>query len=336
MTPTAIVLAIVGVAVVLIAWGGYELMLQNGRLLLRLKTVEEYLRQRGVTPPDASQHHARDVEGFFADPPRSANSPANAPSTPPAGAAARDDQTVLILTPLKDAARFLPSYCKGLAQLSYPHRAISIGFLESDSRDKTHAELSNYVPQLEKEFRRVGVWKRDFGYRVPIGMHRGDDAIQGERRAVLARGRNHLLFHALDDEDWVMWLDVDIVEYPPDIIQRLIATGVDIVQPHCVIDYGGRTFDRNAWRDQGRLHLEDLRLEGDLVELHAVGATILLVRADVHREGLIFPTFPYGVDNPFTRQKLGEVETEGLGIMARDMGYRCWGMPNLEIRHARH
>jgi peptide chain release factor subunit 1 len=31
---------------------------------------------------------------------------------------------------------------------------------------------------------------------------------------------------------------------------------------------------------------------------------------------------------------VGELETEGLGIMAGDMGYQCWGMPNLEILHA--
>ena len=30
----------------------------------------------------------------------------------------------------------------------------------------------------------------------------------------------------------------------------------------------------------------------------------------------------------------GELETEGLGIMAIDMGYQCWGMPNLEVLHA--
>ncbi len=29
----------------------------------------------------------------------------------------------------------------------------------------------------------------------------------------------------------------------------------------------------------------------------------------------------------------GEIETEGLGIMAHDMGHACWGMPNLEILH---
>jgi peptide chain release factor subunit 1 len=30
----------------------------------------------------------------------------------------------------------------------------------------------------------------------------------------------------------------------------------------------------------------------------------------------------------------GEVETEGLGIMAQDMGYQCWGLPDLEVIHA--
>ena len=31
----------------------------------------------------------------------------------------------------------------------------------------------------------------------------------------------------------------------------------------------------------------------------------------------------------------GELETEGLGLMAQDMGHQCWGTPHLEIRHAR-
>ena len=50
---------------------------------------------------------------------------------------------------------------------------------------------------------------------------------------------------------------------------------------------------------------------------------MLLVRADLHREGLVFPPFSYK----------SHIESEGLAFMARDMGYRCWGMPNLEIFH---
>src|SRR5207237_5940372 len=113
------------------------------------------------------------------------------------------------------------------------------------------------------------------------------------RRAVRASSRNHLLFHALDDEDWVLWLDVDLIEYPPDLVERLLAAGKDVVQPHCVLDHGGPTFDCNGWRDRGRLHLDDLRDEGALVALDAVGATALLVRGDLHRDGLIFPAFSY-------------------------------------------
>jgi len=243
---------------------------------------------------------------------------------------------ILILTPLKDAARLLDGYCERVRRLTYPHASISFGFLESDSQDSTYRSAARTVRRLRKEFRRAAVWKRDFGYQVPRGVHRGSEQIQMQRRAVLARSRNHLLFHSLDDEEWVLWLDADVVEYPPDILERLLATGKDLVHPNCVLEYGGRSFDRNAWFDQGRLHLDDLRPQGDLVELDAVGGTMLLVRADLHRDGLVFPPFPYGRASQRVRAgRGGELETEGLGIMAQDMGYRCWGMPNLEIRHGR-
>jgi hypothetical protein len=246
-----------------------------------------------------------------------------------------DQPLVLILTPVKDAADCLEGYCERLGGLSHPHSRISLGFLESDSSDGTFISLEQRLPSLRREFRRVGLWKKDFGYQIPAGIHRGAEPIQLERRTVLAKSRNHLLSHALKDEDWVIWLDVDVIEYPPDLVERLLATGKDIVQPHCVLEYGGPTFDCNGWRDQGRLHLDDLREEGELVELDAVGGTVLLVRADLHRDGLIFPAFPYGKESPRVRKERGEVETEGLGIMARDMGHLCWGMPNLEVLHRR-
>jgi hypothetical protein len=244
--------------------------------------------------------------------------------------------TILILTPVKDAAHTFGGYCERLRRLTYPRKAISLGFLESDSQDATFRAVSRQVRRLRREFRRAALWKRDFGYQIPPFIHRSAAHLQAQRRAILARSRNHLLLHALDDEEWVLWLDVDVIEYPPDIIERLLAAGRDLVQPHCVIDYGGRTYDNNAWFDQGRFHLEDLRSNGDLVELDAVGGTMLLVRADLHRDGLVFPPFPYGKANPRVRaERGGELETEGLGIMAQDMGHRCWGMPNLEIRHER-
>jgi glycosyltransferase involved in cell wall biosynthesis len=266
---------------------------------------------------------------------------------------------ILILTPLKDARDNLATYLNNLHKISYPHEYISLGLLESDSNDNTLEILKQKRLELEKEFRKVGIWKKDFGFKIPEGIPRWEGKFQFDRRRILAKSRNHLLFHALDDEDWVLWLDVDVVEYPDDIIQTLLRTGKDIVHPHCVYEYHGKTFDLNAWRDRGKKIMYDLRHEGKLAELHSVGGTMLLIKADIHREGLIFPPFLYGSKNKrirktqffftsgkdafkgipgvisrFLRGKYqGEIETEGLGIMAHDMGYTCWGMPNLEIRH---
>lgn len=183
--------------------------------------------------------------------------------------------------------------------------------------------------------------KRDFGYRLPAGVPRWAGHLQLERRSILAKSRNHLLIGALADEDWVLWLDVDVIDYPADVLVRLLATGRDIVTPHCVTSPGGRTFDLNAWAEGGRVHMHDLRGRPEPVRLESVGGTMLLVRADAHRDGLTFPPFPYGRANPLARDpspiadaEPGEVETEGMALMAADMGYECWGLPCLEIVHA--
>ena len=244
---------------------------------------------------------------------------------------------VLILTPIKDATRFLPGYVDRVLALDYPKDRLSLGWLEGDSRDTTYPRAQHQITRLQRQLRRASLWKHDFGYEMPRGRHRSWEPAQPQRRSVLAKARNTLLFRALDDEDWVLWLDVDVIEYPADIIQRLLASGGDIVHPNCVLEYGERSFDLNAWRDQGRHHLSDLRDEGEIVALDSVGGTMLLVRADVHREGAIFPATPYGIASPRARSdRAGELETEGFGILAGEMGYQCWGLPHLEIKHARH
>jgi len=252
------------------------------------------------------------------------------------------DGNVLILTPVKNASAFLDTYFAALSKLSYPPELISLGFLESDSHDETYELIAAETARLSGQYRRVGLWQRDFGFELPEDRPRWAPEFQPERRAALARSRNHLLSRALADEDWVLWLDVDVIDYPADIIERLLATGKDIVHPHCMVESRyepRRTFDLNAWRNRGKLQMDDLRAEGDLVRLDAVGGTMLLVRADAHRDGLVFPPFLYGRRSPLIRDdnsfpvSQGEIETEGLGVLASDMGYECWGMPNLEILH---
>jgi hypothetical protein len=249
---------------------------------------------------------------------------------------------VLILTPVKQAARHVGRYFDCLERLTYPPEQLSLGFLEGDSTDGTYQRLEQRLPELRRRYRRVTLEKRDFGLQFPPGSPRWAPPLQLPRRVVLAKSRNHLLFSALADEDWVLWIDVDVADYPSDVLERLLATGKDIVAPHCVTRYGGQTFDRNSWRDKGRIRMDVLRGGPDLVRLDAVGATMLLIRADVHRQGLVFPPFLYGRENRFARNPspligrgVGEVESEALGLMAKDMGLECWGLPNLEIVHPR-
>ncbi len=254
--------------------------------------------------------------------------------------------TVLILTPLKDAERHVPGYAAALARLSYPPERLALGLLESDSQDGTWAAVQARLPEWRARYRRAEAWQRPFGFQLPAGMPRWAAAAQVARRTTLAKSRNELLFRALTDDDvWVLWLDADVIDYPPDVIQQLLAAQIDIVQPHCVKVPGGPSFDQNAWRERGRLHMDDLRTEGPLVRLDAVGATMLLVRAEAHRAGLIFPPFLYGrrsrllrPDNglgaperrwrrrlrqwagrlinalPGEHARMGEIETEGLAF----------------------
>ncbi|MCX5315199.1 glycosyltransferase [Streptomyces sp. NBC_00154] len=264
----------------------------------------------------------------------------------PAVAPASERPLVLVLTPLKDAAAFLPGYLDSLRSLDYPREAISLGLLEGDSKDTTPELLQQVLPGLEAEYRRVTLVRRDFG--LQLAGPRWEPGIQRRRRSVLAKVRNHLLSRALLDEEWVLWLDVDVTGYPADLVQRLLGARKGIVVPHCATAPGGPTYDLNTFALQpragtlnwsqwlrdgilqppkgfGRRYLDELRGQG-LVRVDSVGGTALLVRADLHRDGLIFPSFPY--------QHL--IETEGLAAMARDMGTACWALPDLEVVHPHH
>ena len=250
---------------------------------------------------------------------------------------------VLVLTPVKNSAHEAVGYVDRLLALTHPAQHLALGLLVSDSTDDTGAVFATEIQRLTQAgWRSARMWHRDFGYQIPDGVPRWEPSIQLDRRRVLALSRNHLLFNALtDDIDWVLWLDADVLEFQPDIIELLLSMQRDILQPHCVREWGGPTFDLNAWRDKGRLHLDDLRSDGFLTKLDAVGGTLLFVRADRHRDGLIWPPYLYGVANPLIRTdpatigraEIGEIETEGLGMMAADMGLTCWGLPHVEIRH---
>jgi|APTNR8051073442_1049403.scaffolds.fasta_scaffold00178_12 GT2 family glycosyltransferase len=261
------------------------------------------------------------------------------PIRPPAG-----DQ-VLIAIPVRNAATTLEALFQHLLALTHPVEKRTLAFIEGDSTDHSYALLEDFVQQHRAAFRDIHLLRHH--QRAPNYTHRWEPQHQRERRSGIARIRNRLLQRALGREDWVLWLDADIIQFPPTLIDDLRAVGAPVVHPNCVQTAGGPSFDLNAWirertvsREQmrpylvdglfqppvghNRLYLSDLRYH-DRIPLHSVGGTCLLVAADVHRAGLHFPIRP----------EAGLIETEAFAARVRAHGCPIIGLPNYEVRHNR-
>lgn len=252
------------------------------------------------------------------------------------------DAKILILVPVKNAAQRIATFIENLSQLSYPHEQISLAFLEGDSEDTSYEILQSNLELLQEHFQSVELYKKEYGLQAVA--NRWATNVQMERRSTIAKCRNHLLSKALKDQDWVLWIDVDVIAWPKDIIEILLSHKKDILTPNCILP-SGKSYDLNCWKkkqldpDQeaieyivdgiyqpptgyGRLYLHDMEDE-TLVKVDSVGGCMLLVKADLHREGLNFPCYPY--------QRL--IETEALAAMATNMGYSTWGLPQVKVLH---
>lgn len=156
-------------------------------------------------------------------------------STPKAVA---NEERVLILTPLRDAAVYLPGYFDLLVDLSYPHHLIDLGFLVGDSTDDTLAVLSAELDRIQRQtesvpFNSVLIVEKDFGAATgqSVEERHGFEA-QAPRRKIMARARNYLLSAALKPEhSWVYWRDSDIKDSPKKIIEDFVAHDRDIIVP---------------------------------------------------------------------------------------------------------
>ena len=153
----------------------------------------------------------------------------------PSGAQAK--QKLLVLTPLKDAQSYLDEYFVNLRRLNYDPNLISLAFLVSDSTDETHSKLkkiSHNLAQLppKERYHDIRIFTKDFHFDLAASVRHGFEG-QPVRRAFIARARNYLLSSALQwDHSWVLWLDVDVVRYDPDILIDMMKTDKDIVVPN--------------------------------------------------------------------------------------------------------
>jgi mannan polymerase complexes MNN9 subunit len=172
-------------------------------------------------------------------------------------------ESVLILTPL---ARFYQEYWDNLIKLSYPHELISLGFIIPKGKEGNEAtrQLQERIqktqaPTNKNRFASITIERQDD--EPPVAQTESERhalAHQKERRAAMSRARNNLLFTTLGPTtSWVLWLDSDIIETPPSLIQDLASHDKEIIVPNCFQRYYNkdkdaqdiRPYDFNSWQD---------------------------------------------------------------------------------------
>lgn len=153
--------------------------------------------------------------------------------------ATKNKERVLILTPLRDAAPYLPRYFELLMRLTYPHELIDLAFLVSDSTDDTLGALAMELDRVQSHsdlkipFHSATIIEKDFKVTLSQSVEdRHSFAAQGPRRKAMGKARNFLLYSTLKpDHSWVYWRDVDIKDSPITIIEDFIAHDKDIIVP---------------------------------------------------------------------------------------------------------
>lgn len=281
-----------------------------------------------------------------------------------------NQESILILTPL---ARFYQGYWNNLLALSYPHHLIALGFIIPKTKEgnAATAALQSAIAATQtgpeaKRFASIIIMRQDFdpplSTQDEAERHKKEN--QKARRAAMSRARNSLLFTTIGPStSWVLWLDADIIETPPTLIQDLASHDKPVLVPNCFQRFTNdegktdmRPYDYNSWQDSqvaadmaAGMAPDDIILEGyadiatyrtlmamsadksenreqrAIIPLDGVGGTALLVKAEVHRDGAMFP--------PFAFYHL--METEGFAKMARRLGWGCWGLPNYFVSYFR-
>ncbi|KAF4137011.1 Anp1 [Phytophthora infestans] len=268
--------------------------------------------------------------------------------------------SVLVMVVLKDAeswgqGRGAQDFMELLGSFDYPKEKMSVTVLTS-SASEFGVMKNHFKDQIEWYSRLSVLFRDDFALpNVVTRENRHDNDVQRNRRRVIARYRNFALQATM--ELWhqhVVWLDADVHKIPSGLLKRMIRSGLDIVEPMCVrMKASGKDwyeYDLNAWVGQRKVRrsaqdsnfvpgdssVQRMRqfhgTEETFVPLDSVGGTVLYVKADIHRQGVLFPVH-HLIGSEWASEGYDGIETEGLCYVAHFLGFKCWGMPNDLIYH---
>lgn len=280
--------------------------------------------------------------------------------------AALNKERVLILTPIQT---FHQGYWDNLLSLTYPRQLIELGFIapRTASGDRALQELEKAIKKVQSDkvnqrFAKITILRQDSQSFDKLGeKERHALKVQKERRAAMALARNELLLSTIGPHtSWVLWLDADIVETKPTLIQDMTAHDKAVLAANVYQRFYDqekkenaiRPYDFNNWAESdigleiaSKMADDEIIVEGyseiatyrplmahfydaagsvsEEMALDGVGGGCTLVKAEVHRDGAMFPNFPF----------YHLIETEGFAKMAKRLNYEVYGLPNYLVYH---
>lgn len=279
--------------------------------------------------------------------------------------AINNEERVLILTPLRDAAPYIEQHFDLLSQLTYPHRLIDLAFLVGDSTDDTLAVLAKELERVQSRpdsipFRSAVIVEKNFGVHLSQSVEdRHGFAAQGPRRKAMGKARNYLLSAAMKPEhSWVYWRDVDIKDSPNSVIEDFTAHDRDVLVPNVWfhrykdgVDIEGR-FDYNSWQESEKGLKLASTLDKDVVlaegyKEYDTGRTYMARMGNWrHNKDEEIPLDGIGGVNIIVKADVhrsginfpcyafeNQAETEGFAKMAKRAGYGVFGLPNYVVWH---
>ncbi|CCD25119.1 mannosyltransferase complex subunit MNN9 NDAI_0E03020 [Naumovozyma dairenensis CBS 421] len=252
------------------------------------------------------------------------------------------------------------SYPRELIELGFIVPRTQTGDLALQSLEK--AVEKTQTDKKNQRFAKVTILRQDSeSFNKLAEKERHALNVQKERRSSMALARNELLFSTIGPHtSWVLWLDADIVETPSTLIQDMTAHDKSVLAANVFQRYyddekkasATRPYDFNNWQESeiglelaSKMNDDEIIVEGyseiatyrplmayfhdttkpvsEEMILDGVGGGCTLVKAEVHRDGAMFPSFPF----------YHLIETEGFAKMAKRLGYEIFGLPNYLVYH---
>lgn len=195
---------------------------------------------------------------------------------------------------------WLGRFLEQLNNLQYPEKLLRYAFLEN-----THINL------LHEWCENRNCWIKNADPTIP------------DRFEKLAQLRNIIIeeAHPIGNEHYVLWIDSDIVNFPPTLVTDLMKYDAPVIAPSVYIEGTNQFYDTLAFRDLRGHNFPafDLPYRG-LVEVSSVGAC-LLVASRLYRQSCL-------------RHRGGDSEQATFCSAVRNIGERVYVDFNIRIEHA--